>query len=160
MVYKTESISERTIEVLESEKLNYTMYKQEKEQSRSSRQNKSMKTKFSMSLILFFIAHFSFAQMNDGTYNYENTKIKLTLILTDDGITIESATIHYSENNKVEKGTGLFRTANEMLWGEFQTETCNYETEFKENTLTLNLKSFECKNGIKPITYILKQKTT
>ncbi len=113
-----------------------------------------------MSLILFFIAHFSFAQMNDGTYNYENTKIKLTLILTDDGRTIESATIHYFENNKVEKGTGLFRTANEMLWGEFQTEKCNYEIEFKENTLTLNLKSFECKNGNKPTTYILKQKTT
>ena len=32
------------------------------------------------------------------------------------------------------------------------------EIEFKENTLTLNLKSFECKNGIKPTTYILKQK--
>ena len=68
--------------------------------------------------------------MEDGTYNYENAKIKLTLVLTGDGRTIESAKINNLQTGKVENGTGFFRTANEMLWGEFQTEICNYSIDF------------------------------
>ena len=52
-----------------------------------------MKKQFLISVLLLFVCYCSFAQMEDGTYNYENAKIKLTLVLTGDGQVVESATI-------------------------------------------------------------------
>ncbi len=117
-----------------------------------------MKKQFLISAVLFFMSNFGFAQMEDGTYTYENAKIKLTLVVAGDGHTIDAAIIKDIATGKEEKGKGEFMSANETGWYQFQTEICNYDFDFKYNALTINLSSFDCKNGIKPAKYILKKK--
>lgn len=122
-----------------------------------------MKKQFLTSLAFFLISYCSFAQMEDGTYNYENAKIKLTLVLTGDGQVVESATLSHLETGKKETGKGEFMIVNteegkSMVWYQFQTEACDYEFDCAFNTPAISLTSSGCKNGIKPAKYILKQK--
>ena len=122
-----------------------------------------MKKQFLISIVFFLISFCSFAQMENGTYNYENAKIKLTLVLTGDGQVVESATINHLISGKIETGKGEFMIVNteegkSMAWYQFQTETCDYEFDCAFNTPAIMLTSSGCKNGIKPAKYILKQK--
>ncbi len=122
-----------------------------------------MKKQFLISVLLLFVCYCSFAQMEDGTYNYENAKIKLTLVLTGDGQVVESATINHLISGKIETGKGIFMSVEQeegpsMRWYQFQTEACDYEFDCALNTPAITLTSSGCKNGIKPAKYILKQK--
>jgi hypothetical protein len=122
-----------------------------------------MKKQFLISFLLLFISYCSFAQMEDGTYTYENAKIKLTLVLTGDGQVIESAIINHLLSGKKEIGKGIFMSVEQeegpsMRWYQFQTEACDYEFDCAFNTPAISLSSSVCKNGIKPAKYILKQK--
>ena len=116
-----------------------------------------MKKQFVTIISFLLLSYCSLAQMDDGTYNFENAKIKLTLVVVGDGHTIESATIKDIGTGKEEKGTGEFMSANETGWYQFQTEICNYEFDLK-NATSISLSQYECKNGIKPSKYILKKK--
>ena len=122
-----------------------------------------MKKQLLTIISFLLLSYCSFSQLDNGTYKYENPKMKLILVLTGDGQVVESVTINNLETGKVETGKGEFVLVNteegkSNAWYQFTTEICNYEFDFGYINPTIQLSSYDCKNGIKPANYILEEK--
>lgn len=106
--------------------------------------------------LLCFAIQPLFAQLQDGQHTFSNQSITLTLVMTDDGSTIASASVTNKITKKTSTGKGNYRTANNVEWYEFQTNDCNYDFDIAGNKLTLS--QFDCKNGGKSVKYTLIKK--
>jgi hypothetical protein len=109
-----------------------------------------------LAIILAFNSFDSLAQLQDGQHTFSNQSITLTLVMTDDGSTIASASVTNKITKKTSTGKGNYRTANNVEWHEFQTNDCNYDFDIAGNKLTLS--QFDCKNGGKSVKYTLIKK--
>jgi hypothetical protein len=114
------------------------------------------KSLFILAITFAFNSFDSLAQLADGQHTFVNQNITLTLVMTDDGSTIASASVTNKITKKTSTGKGSYRTANNVEWYEFQTNDCNYDFDVTGNKLTLS--QFDCKNGGKSAKYTLIKK--
>lgn len=116
-----------------------------------------MKKSFlSLTLILFLISQNLFSQLADGKYTFSNNVISLDFTVSENGQTISSATIVNATTKKTSTGKGIYRSANNIEWYEFQTSDCNYEFDIPTDKLVLS--QFDCKNGLQTTKYTLTKK--
>jgi len=116
-----------------------------------------MKTTLIKSTILLFLfSQNLFSQMDDGKYKFSNNVISLDFTVSENGQTISSASIVNATTKKTSTGQGIYRSANNIEWYEFQTSDCDYEFDIPTDKLVLS--QFDNKNGLQTTKYTLTKK--